>query len=88
MNDLRNDPALAGKVDWQAVDAEFSEWDYKSQGLTEAGAALVTLVATALTAGTGVTAAPLSVADHILPFCAFQTEKPPLLDRGGRRFGS
>jgi filamentous hemagglutinin len=57
VNDLRNDPALAGKVDWQAVDAEFREWDYKSQGLTEAGAALVTLVATALTAGTGVTAA-------------------------------
>ncbi len=57
VNDLRNDPALAGKVDWQAVNAEFREWDYKSQGLTEAGAALVTLVATALTAGTGVTAA-------------------------------
>ncbi|SIR15803.1 Possible hemagglutinin, partial [Rhizobium sp. RU33A] len=57
VNDLRNDPALAGKVDWQAVNAEFREWDYKSQGLTEAGAALVTLVATALTAGTGITAA-------------------------------
>ena len=60
IEDVRNDPALAGKVDWQRVDAEFREWDYKSQGLTEAGAALVTLVATALTAGTGGFTASLS----------------------------
>lgn len=53
VGELRNDPALAGQVDWKAVDAKFQQWDYKSQGLTEAGAALVTLVATALTAGAG-----------------------------------
>ena len=56
MSELRNDPALAGKVDWQAVETRFEQWDYKEQGLTEAGAALVTLVATALTAGSGLTA--------------------------------
>ena len=49
VGELRNDPALAGKVDWKAIDAEFQQWDYKSQGLTEAGAALVTLVTAALT---------------------------------------
>ena len=42
---LRNDPS----VDWRAVEAAFEEWDYKTQGLTQAGAALVTLVAVAVT---------------------------------------
>jgi filamentous hemagglutinin len=50
---IRNDPALAGKVDWTAVDAQFEQWDYKAQGLTQAGAALVTLITVALTAGAG-----------------------------------
>lgn len=49
VGEIRNDPALTGKVDWKAVDAQFQQWDYKSQGLTEAGAALVTLVTAALT---------------------------------------
>jgi len=57
INDIRNDPALADQIDWRAVEAQFEEWDYKAQGLTEAGAALVTLAVTALTAGaTGFTA--------------------------------
>ncbi|KJF66930.1 hypothetical protein RS75_14965 [Rhizobium nepotum 39/7] len=60
VGEIRNDPALAGQVDWKAVDAQFQQWDYKSQGLTEAGAALVTLVATALTAGAGGFTASLS----------------------------
>ena len=60
VGELRNDPALAGKVDWQAVETRFEQWDYKEQGLTEAGAALVTLVATALTAGSGGLTASLS----------------------------
>jgi filamentous hemagglutinin len=60
VGELRNDPALSGKVDWKAVDAQFQQWDYKSQGLTEAGAALVTLVTTALTAGAGGFTASLS----------------------------
>lgn len=60
VGEIRNDPALARQVDWKAVDAQFQQWDYKSQGLTEAGAALVTLVATALTAGAGGFTASLS----------------------------
>ncbi|MEH0069918.1 DUF637 domain-containing protein [Pannonibacter sp. Pt2-lr] len=60
VGELRNDPALAGKVDWQAVETRFEQWDYKEQGLTEAGAALVMLVATALTAGSGGLTASLS----------------------------
>ncbi|WP_455475525.1 two-partner secretion domain-containing protein [Bartonella sp. B17] len=54
---LRDDPILAEQVSWQAVEAQFEDWDYKSQGLTEAGAALVTLVVTALSSGTASTAA-------------------------------
>ena len=38
---LRNDPS----VDWRGVEAAFEQWDYEVEGLTEAGAALVTLVA-------------------------------------------
>ncbi|WP_375657419.1 hemagglutinin repeat-containing protein, partial [Bartonella sp. CM120XJJH] len=38
---LRDDPELSKQVDWQAVKAEFKDWDYKAQGLTEAGAAIV-----------------------------------------------
>ncbi len=38
-------------MDWQAVKAEFKDWDYKAQGLTEAGAALVALAVTAVTGG-------------------------------------
>jgi len=49
INDIRNDPALAAQIDWQAVEAQFEEWDYKAQGLTEAGAALVTLITAAVT---------------------------------------
>jgi len=52
INDIRHDPDLVNKVDWRVVETQFEEWDYKAQGLTEAGAALVTLAVTALTAGT------------------------------------
>ncbi len=48
---LRDDPALSKQVDWQAVKAEFKDWDYKAQGLTEAGAAIVALAVTAVTGG-------------------------------------
>ncbi|WP_273760988.1 DUF637 domain-containing protein, partial [Bartonella sp. AU16XJBT] len=54
---LRDDPELAKQVDWQAVKAEFKNWDYKAQGLTEAGAALVALAVTAVTGGAASTAA-------------------------------
>ena len=45
---LRGDPG----VDWVAVEAAFEEWDYEASGLTQAGAALVTLAAVAVSAGT------------------------------------
>ncbi|WP_208434721.1 DUF637 domain-containing protein, partial [Bartonella taylorii] len=48
---LRDDPELSKQVDWQAVQAEFKDWNYKAQGLTEAGAALVALAVTAVTGG-------------------------------------
>ncbi|WP_246790047.1 DUF637 domain-containing protein, partial [Bartonella taylorii] len=48
---LRDDPELSKQVDWQAVQAEFKNWNYKAQGLTEAGAALVALAVTAVTGG-------------------------------------
>ncbi|GAA5109612.1 DUF637 domain-containing protein [Bartonella jaculi] len=54
---LRDDPELAKQVDWQSVKAEFKDWDYKKQGLTEVGAAFVTLIVTAVTAGTASSAA-------------------------------
>lgn len=54
---LRDDPELAKQVDWQAVKAEFKDWDYKKQGLTEAGAALVALVVSAVTGGAASSAA-------------------------------
>ena len=44
VEELRNDAS----VDWRGVEATFSEWDYEAQGLTEAGAALVSLVAVAV----------------------------------------
>jgi filamentous hemagglutinin len=34
-----------GNVDWTRAETAFEEWDYETQGLTEAGALLVTLVA-------------------------------------------
>jgi len=49
IKDIRNDPALEGKVDWRAVEEQFQSWDFKSQGLTEAGAALVALFAAVVT---------------------------------------
>ncbi|WP_330168920.1 DUF637 domain-containing protein [Bartonella grahamii] len=54
---LRDDPELSKQVDWQAVKAEFKDWDYKAQGLTEAGAALVALAVTAVTGGAASSAA-------------------------------
>ena len=44
VEELRNDP----NVDWRGVEATFNEWDYEAQGLTEAGAALVSLAAVAV----------------------------------------
>ncbi|CAN5594360.1 hypothetical protein BH10PSE18_BH10PSE18_21930 [soil metagenome] len=53
MAQLQNDPALAGKVDWQQVDQTLRTWDYGSSHLSGAGAALVVVIVTAVTMGTG-----------------------------------
>ena len=44
---LRNDP----RVDWVEVQARFDSWDYENQGLTEAGAAFVSIVVGAVSGG-------------------------------------
>ncbi|MDC4810890.1 DUF637 domain-containing protein, partial [Acinetobacter baumannii] len=44
-------------VDWQKVLLTQKEWDYKSQGLTAAGAAIIVIIVTILTMGSGTAAA-------------------------------
>ncbi|OUM03382.1 DUF637 domain-containing protein [Variovorax sp. JS1663] len=48
---LNNDPNLSGKVDWVKVEEAHRNWDYKQQGLTPEGAAIVTLVVNYFTFG-------------------------------------
>lgn len=48
-------------VDWNRVILAQKDWDYKSQGLTGAGAAIIVIIVTVLTAGAG-TGAATSVA--------------------------
>jgi hypothetical protein len=52
VSQINSDPKLAGKVDWVKVEEAHTKWDYKQQGLTPEGAAIVTLVAAYFTAGT------------------------------------
>ena len=47
IDELRSDP----DVDWVSVDAAFNKWDYKEQGLSQAGAALLSLAVGAMTSG-------------------------------------
>ncbi len=47
IGDMRTNP----DVDWSGVEATVQEWDYQEQGLTEAGALLVTAVVTYATGG-------------------------------------
>ncbi|EPL1316079.1 DUF637 domain-containing protein, partial [Acinetobacter baumannii] len=44
-------------VDWQTVLLTQKDWDYKSQGLTAAGAALIVIIVTIATMGSGTAAA-------------------------------
>ncbi|MEN8976497.1 DUF637 domain-containing protein, partial [Acinetobacter baumannii] len=44
-------------VDWQKVLLTQKDWDYKSQGLTGAGAALIVIIVTIVTMGSGTAAA-------------------------------
>ncbi|WP_232073460.1 DUF637 domain-containing protein [Variovorax sp. RA8] len=48
---LNADPNLSGKVDWARVEEAHRNWDYKQQGLTPEGAAIVTLAVAYFTAG-------------------------------------
>ncbi len=49
MEQLRGDP----RVNWQAVAEAHEKWDYKSEGLTGAGAALLSLAVAVATSGWG-----------------------------------
>jgi filamentous hemagglutinin len=51
MAQLQADPSLSGKVDWKRVEEAHEKWQYKKQGLTPEGAAIVTLVVAYFTAG-------------------------------------
>ncbi len=44
-------------VDWQTVLLTQKDWDYKSQGLTGAGAAIIVIIVTIVTMGSGTAAA-------------------------------
>jgi len=48
-----DDPALAGKVDWQSIEEAHQHWDYKQQGLTPAAAVVVAVAVAYFTAGAG-----------------------------------
>jgi filamentous hemagglutinin len=60
MGDLR----ARNDVDWVAVETAFDEWDYESQGLTEAGALFVTAVTT-FVLGPGIDALAANLAGGI-----------------------
>ncbi|HFC7604361.1 TPA: DUF637 domain-containing protein [Neisseria meningitidis] len=47
----------AKNVDWKQVQLAYDKWDYKQEGLTRAGAAIIALAVTVVTAGAGVGAA-------------------------------
>lgn len=55
-NDYLNQLVNRNDVDWQKVILAQKDWDYKSQGLTAAGAAIIAIVVAALTYGGGVAA--------------------------------
>ena len=48
---LTTDPALSNKVDWTRLQDASDKWDYKQQGLTGVGAAVVTAVVAYFTYG-------------------------------------
>lgn len=50
-NQLLTDASLKDKVDWSRVEEAHEKWNYKQQGLTPEGAAIVTAVVTYLTWG-------------------------------------
>ena len=51
VNQLANDPGLDGKINWQAVPVGQRQWAQSQGGLTQTGAAIITIVASVLTWG-------------------------------------
>ena len=45
--ELKNDP----RVNWKEVEARYENWDHESQGLTQAGAILVSIIVSAVSGG-------------------------------------
>ncbi|MFV5265358.1 DUF637 domain-containing protein, partial [Acinetobacter courvalinii] len=56
-NEYLKDLIARKDVNWEAVKLAQENWDYKSQGLTGAGAALIVIIVTVLTSGAGSAAA-------------------------------
>lgn len=56
-NEYLNEFVKRDDVNWNTVILTQQEWDYKSQGLTGPGAALVVIIVTVLTSGAGTAAA-------------------------------
>jgi filamentous hemagglutinin len=52
INTIQNDPALAGKVDWKKIDDAHKNWSYDKQGLSPAGAAILSLAVAYFSGGT------------------------------------
>jgi filamentous hemagglutinin len=50
---LQNDPALQGKIDWAKVEEIHKNWHYDQQGLSPAGATVLTLVVAYFVVGAG-----------------------------------
>ncbi|MBG9087864.1 S-layer family protein [Neisseria meningitidis] len=48
---------VAKNINWNQVQLAYDKWDYKQEGLTEAGAAIIALAVTVVTAGAGAGAA-------------------------------
>ncbi|HGG9459716.1 TPA: DUF637 domain-containing protein, partial [Neisseria meningitidis] len=48
---------VAKNINWNQVQLAYDRWDYKQEGLTEAGAAIIALAVTVVTSGAGVGAA-------------------------------
>ncbi len=57
INQFTNAPGLEDKINWDQVNQNLQKWDYASSHLSGAGAALVVIVVTMATMGTGTAAA-------------------------------
>ncbi|AGH38090.1 Hemagglutinin/hemolysin-related protein [Bibersteinia trehalosi USDA-ARS-USMARC-188] len=58
---------LNDNVQWKEVSLAYQQWDYKQQGLTGAGAAIIALAMAVVTAGAGATAVGLAASSAYAP---------------------